>query len=527
MPEVRLAAAYLVPHAFEGAGSRPPRQIPPDNARAHDNLGVRLAESGKTELAVPEFEKAVALCEDFALGHFHLALAYDRLGRVSQAAGEYEAALRIDPDLVDARYALSAICWKLGDREGAIKLLRQIAPRDPAFAAEVRYNLGVELRQVGRLEEATRQLLAALQSQPQSVPSHIALAQVYTERRDFTAAVATLRQAIRRAPGCAECHYDLGEALRLKGDLGAAEDELRAALRIDLRYPRAHRQLGLVLRQKGDYRAAVAELRQAVAQEAQDSEGHYYLGSALLKLGERDLAIDELTLAAQLDPYDSGTHVTLAQALRQAGKGDEAAEQTKQAQALDELKANAGRSRVLLGAAVEHLDRGDVDTALRELRESTALSPDYPDAQYQLARAMLRKDAADRETASVLRRAIALKPDHAQAHLELGLLLQRLGDAREGLQQVRRAAEMAPSLAEARRALGRDALGTGDWPAAVREFGAILVFNPDDRDARQNLSLALARQHGKTVPTSGAPHTWKRAIDQPDAFFHGKELVAA
>src|SRR5262249_39822221 len=91
----------------------------------------------------------------------------------------------------------------------------------------------------------------------------------------------------------------------------------------------------------------------------------------------------------------------------------------------------------------------------------------------------------------------------------------------------RRAAELAPSLVEARRALGREALRTGGWPAAVREFGAILVFSPDDRDARQNLSLALARRHGKTTPPSGAAHTWKRAIDQPDAFFQGEELVAA
>jgi tetratricopeptide (TPR) repeat protein len=513
--------------SLEGTGTRPARQVPADDATAHDNLGVRLAESGKTEQAVLEFEKAVELSEDFALGHFHLALAYDRLGQASRAAREYEAALRLQPELVDARYGLSAICWKLGDREGAIQLLRQITPRDRAFAAEVHYNLGVELRQVGRLEEATQQLQAALQLQPQSVPSRLALAQVYTERQDFTAAAGILRDAVKLAPGRAECHYDLGEALRLRGELGAAEDEFRAALRIDPRYPHAHRQLGLVLRQKGNYGAAAAELRQAVAQDAQDAESHYYLGSALLKLGERDMAIDELTLAARLDPYDSGIHVTLAQALRQAGKGEEAAGQTKQAQALDNLKANAGRSRVLLGAAVEHLGRGEVDTAIRELRESTALSPDYPEAQYQLARAMLRKHAPDREVANILRRTIELKPDYARAHLELGPVLQRMDQTGEGLQELQRAAELAPSLVEARRALGRNALRTGDWPAAVREFGAILVFNPDDQDARKNLSLALARRLGKFIPASGAPHSRKRAIDQPNAFFQGEELVGA
>src|SRR6266700_5987416 len=237
----RQGSAYLDQHDISRALEefRAAVEVDPQDAASHDYLGVALAESGKIEQAAAEFERAVRLSTNSPQAHFHLALAYDKLARTLDAIRQYEAALRLRPDFLDARYALSADCWKLGDREGAIRLLQQIVQANPPFAAEVHYNLGIELRQVGRLEEATEELKAALRLDPRSVQSHLALAQSYTERQDFNSAIDSARRAVQLASKNPECHYDLGEALRLKGDLRGAASEFAVALAIEPRYPHA------------------------------------------------------------------------------------------------------------------------------------------------------------------------------------------------------------------------------------------------------------------------------------------------
>src|SRR5439155_17350985 len=112
--------------------------------------------------------------------------------------------------------------------------------------------------------------------------------------------------------------------------------------------------------------------------------------------------------------------------------------------------------------------------------QSVSLSPEYPEAQFQLARALLRNRAPLAEVVSVLRRVIELKPDHAQAHFELGVILEKQGKHEGSRRELERAVELAPSLAEAHRALGRDAVGSGDWNAAISEFGASLVWHSED-----------------------------------------------
>ena len=265
-------------------------------------------------------------------------------------------------------------------------------------------------------------------------------------------------------------------------------------MKIDARYPRAHRQLGVVLRQKGDYEAAAAQLEQAVTENPEDAEARYTLGSVLVKLNDRERAIAQLAEAVRLDAYDAASRIALAGALRKVGRTQDAQEQMTRAQALDELKANAGRSRVLLGSAVDHLEKGEVDTALNELRQAVSLSPDYADAHFQLARASLRKGAPPVEVTKILRRVIELKPDDAQAHLELGLLLERMG-APEAAGELHRSLDLAPSLIEAHRALGKMALEARDWATARSEFSAILAWDLNDRDARRDLSIAQARQN--------------------------------
>ena len=461
----------------------------PRDAVAHDGLGVALAELGRTTESIPEFQKAVALSDDFASAHFHLALAYDRTEQVQPAVREYETVLRLESANAEARYALSRICWKLGDREGAIALLRQVVKENVPFAAEAWQNLGLELRELGQLDEAAAALKSALSLAPQAAASYTALGRIQTEKNDFPSAIENLKRAVALAPEDSEGHYTLAEALRLSGDLGGAAAEFRRSIEFDPRSSKSHRQLGIVLRQQGNYDGAGQELERAVGMDPNDAQAYYYLGSVRLKLNDTDGAIAALTRTVDLNGYDSASRLALSTALSKAGRNSEAEEQRRKASDLKELEANAGQSRVLLGSAVEHLSRGDVDTAVGELRQAVKLSPEYPEAQTELALALLRKGAHDSEAVQILRRALELK-DSARTHLQLGLALEKTGQRTEALNEFRRAAELAPSTVEAHRELVKAATVAGDWKSVIEESTAILAWDSDDAEARKDLDLA-------------------------------------
>jgi tetratricopeptide (TPR) repeat protein len=86
---------------------------------------------------------------------------------------------------------------------------------------------------------------------------------------------------------------------------------------------------------------------------------------------------------------------------------------------------------------------------------------------------------------------LQLDPDHALAHLNLGLLLAKHGNAAAARAELEKASEVAPSLVEAHSALGKLAKDSQDWPTAIRELQAVIAWTPQDRTAHADLAGAL------------------------------------
>jgi len=72
-------------------------QIDPDQPEALYNLGFLRLDSGDAEAAAELFEHALAADPAFADAHFNLALAYERLGRKSDAKRHWKVYLQLEP----------------------------------------------------------------------------------------------------------------------------------------------------------------------------------------------------------------------------------------------------------------------------------------------------------------------------------------------------------------------------------------------------------------------------------------------
>jgi len=490
-------------------------QTNPDDAVAHDYIGVIQGESGMLDEAIAEFRQAASLDSTFADPHFHLGLAYSRTGKTGEAITEYQEALRLNPAMPQAQYSLSAICAKLGDLDGAITLLRRVIKSEPDFA-EAHYNLGLNLwnryknspglRQKSDIDEAAQELAAASRLDPGNPRAYFALGEILSDRGDLAPAIENLQKAVDLDPPNAEYHYNLGLTLKLKGNLDAARIQFRTALEFNPQHALAHRSLGLALRESGDLDAAAAELRIAVAELPNDAEGHHLLGTVLFKSNDLIGSIDESRQAISLDPALTDARATLAQALQKAGRKEEAQKEAADLRATTAENSKVGQAMLLVETAAGHAKKGEIKAAISELEQAVALNPRFVEAQYQLGVALQESGDLGRSE-EAFRRVLELNPDHALAHLRLALQLEKQKDRTEARAEFIKAAQLAPSLVDAHAGLGRLALDSHDWATAATEFEAVLAWNPTDPAARRDLATAL------------------KASGQPERAAHGMEMA--
>jgi hypothetical protein len=129
------------------------------------NIGNALFLSGKTSEAAGQFESALRVRPDFADAQNNLGNALMRMGRPQEALDHYEAAARDEPDLPEAHYNLGNILARAGRPIDAVAQYEQALHLKPSYA-QAHYNLSVVLSQLGRMAEAEAHYREALRLRP-------------------------------------------------------------------------------------------------------------------------------------------------------------------------------------------------------------------------------------------------------------------------------------------------------------------------------------------------------------------------
>jgi tetratricopeptide (TPR) repeat protein len=132
---------------------------------AHNNLGNVLAQSGRVEEAIGQYEQAMRLKPDDAEAYVNLGNVLWNTGKVQEAIGQYEHALRINPNFAVAHKGLGLALERTGnvsDAAGHYEEALRIKPDD----AEVHNYLGLSLKRMGKVPEAAWQYEKALRINP-------------------------------------------------------------------------------------------------------------------------------------------------------------------------------------------------------------------------------------------------------------------------------------------------------------------------------------------------------------------------
>ena len=112
-------------------------------------------------------------------------------------------------------------------------------------------DLGVALKDQGRLDEAIAEYRTALRLNPNLAPAHASLGAALSRQGKLDEAIAEYRRRSASSPICSRptAHTNLGDALRDQGKLDEAIAEFRAALRLKPDMSRPARTSALRLHQ--------------------------------------------------------------------------------------------------------------------------------------------------------------------------------------------------------------------------------------------------------------------------------------
>jgi tetratricopeptide (TPR) repeat protein len=171
--------------------------LDPDDPRAHNNLGIALAGSGKVADAVAEYKKSLALNGNNSQTENNLGSELAQQGQMDDALQHFEDALRINPDNAAAEVNLgNALSAEGGHADEAIALLKNGAEKQPNLP-DGQNGLGVALAHAGNLEEATAHLQKAVDLAPQDAGYRYNLGRVLAARSLFAEALPQFSEAAR------------------------------------------------------------------------------------------------------------------------------------------------------------------------------------------------------------------------------------------------------------------------------------------------------------------------------------------
>ena len=271
-------------------------------------LGASLKMQGKN--AVPALRKAVELLPEDAEAHNNLGIALKTLGQLDDAVASYRRALEIKPENAAVHNNLANALKDLGQLDDAVASYRRALQIQPDFA-EAHGNLGNTLRDLGQLDDAVACYRRALEIKPGYADAHSNLGNAFRELGQLDDAVASYRRALEIKPEFAEAHNNLANALR---DLGRRDDAVasyRRALQIKPDFAEAHSNLGNELRDLRQLREAVASYRRALEIKPDFAEAHSNLGIALHALGQLDDAVASYRRALEIKPDHTDAYSNL------------------------------------------------------------------------------------------------------------------------------------------------------------------------------------------------------------------------
>ena len=425
--------------------------------------------------------------------HFHAGQRAAAAQRFDEAIHEFQAVLKIDPNLLQARANLGLMYYSKGDYGAAAAQMTQVVRVQPELLPAQLF-LGLSDLNMAKPRDAETALRKALKIDPTNGEAELGLLTACVQQAEFAEAETEL-QKLKQKPPQEETLYAIGQAYL---DLGKT-----LTSRMAQAYPSsawAHRLAGDLAAERQDWPAAVVSYRAALPSSPQMPGLRDALAQAAQKAGganEAAAALPTQTAASALDlpeerltggiaafgamNYDAAARdFENAMEIRQtpevlywlirtySAEGGECFEKLQQS------FPDSGRAHELRGS-IYRLQQ-NFPSALNEFEQALQKRPDDPQL-YRSAGEMWVLLDRPRDADAALKKAAQLSPGSAENEYLLGQVSLRDKDTAGEVAHLKRALALNPALPEVRALLGTAYMHLNQPALAVPQLEKALAID--------------------------------------------------
>jgi tetratricopeptide (TPR) repeat protein/peroxiredoxin len=169
-------------------------------ANSWNNLGLLAAREGRMDEAVGYFQEALKLSPDHLIALNNLGSAYRQLKRWEDARRTYHRALEINPNDAESNYGLGMVLAQSDDTARAFDSLQKALKLRPVYP-EALNNLGILYLRTQRRDEAVASFEQCIRVAPAFDQSYLNLARVYAIEGAQDKARSVLLELLKQHPG--------------------------------------------------------------------------------------------------------------------------------------------------------------------------------------------------------------------------------------------------------------------------------------------------------------------------------------
>ncbi len=285
-------------------------RLNPNDARAHNDLGVLYEKQGRLDEALEAYRAAVAAQPAFALAWSNLGDLAGRQGDHETAVAAFSKAVESAPEAVEHHYNLALHLAASGDRLRAVmryEIALDLAPKH----LRAMNNLALLLAEQGKNDEAQALLEQALALQPDFALARANLGNLHIALGRIEAGIQTYLDGLKADPNNAELHNGLGFHYAAQGRGEEARTHYEQALRAAPDYDRARINLARLHLDEGRLEEALVQMEHLTKKHPDNAELHVEVGNIQARLGRYDAAAAAYQQALQADPNNEAAQRNL------------------------------------------------------------------------------------------------------------------------------------------------------------------------------------------------------------------------
>ena len=474
-------------------------RLDPQNGLPFERIGAMWQDDAAPLRAAAFLKKASELDPKNAQNRIRLARCYLAVGQFAQAKNEALKVLEQVPDNGDAIAVLAEAARSKEDIETAEEQLEKFPTKNNVSFQLALANLFLNKGNATAAGDAVRQ---ALTIDPKSSAAHMAMADLYLLKKDQKQAGEEFKKAAELAPIRSMERLKYAAWMSAAGDTKETRRISTEMTRLAPDYLPGWTLLAEVAFKDKKYDEALSLLENVFSRDPQNVDGHRLESELLLAKGDTKKAVEVLE---RLDRNYPGTPLIKYQLARAYLKNNN----MNQAKVvLDQaISTNPNYADAILLLAETNLRSGHSEAVIEPLTRLLKRNPELRRAALLLAAAYGSLDRFD-DAAVVIGEQARLAPEDPQAQMALGLTLRQARRNDEARQAFEKVAELAPDnlwpidqLVEldlsdkhfdaARQRIRRQFQKTPDAPAAHFFEGKILAAERKWDSAEAELQKTL------------------------------------